>query len=190
MQNNYINTKKRKEFIMKRIIFIMIAIMFILTSCTTKTLEVTPEVKEDSTLSMLKDGKTTFNYQGYINLKCPQMDSADSVKINNITYTENKNGTLTVHKGGNDTFSPDDITNIEKDAQDKSKYSEYTFSKSDIEVKDKTSTIKLQYLISNVSPDVKKEDIVRTVKMTMTLLNGKGKTIGTKDVEFKLPDNS
>lgn len=175
---------------MKRIILITIAIMFILTSCTTKSLDVTPEVKESPTLSMNRDGKTTFNYQGYVNLKFPEMKNADSVKINNITYTENKNGMLTIHKGGKTTFGPDDVNNIEKEAQDKNKFSDYTFSKSDIEVKDKTSTVKLQYLISSVSPDVKKEDIARTVKATMTVLNSDGKTIGKKDIEFKLPGNS
>jgi hypothetical protein len=172
---------------MKRIILITLSIIFILTSCAPKTIDVDTVVKEDSTLSMAKDGKTTFNYQGLIDLKFSEIKNTDSVKINNISFSENQNGMLTLHKGGSGVFGPEDVNNIEKDAQDNNKYSEYVFNKDEIEVKDKIAVVKLRYLISSVSPDIKIEDIKRTVKLTMTVLNSKGKTIATKEVEFNVP---
>ncbi len=172
---------------MKKLLLIIMAMMLILTSCGQKQIDVKAEVKESPTVSVAKEGKTILHYQGYVTLEFSELKNAESVEVNNITFSENQNGKLTLHKGGNKIFEPDDIANIERDSQDTAKYSKYLFEKNDIVTKDKQSSVKLQYLISNVSVETPKDDLVRNVKLTMVVLNSNGKSIASKDVEFNLP---
>jgi hypothetical protein len=136
---------------------------------------------------MIKKEGNTFNYQGHVELSISNAADISSIALKNIESAENKNGTLTVHKGGKKDFDPTDVKNIESELQNGIKYGELTFKQTDIARKDQTAVIDLQYLIIGVDPAVKKEEVKRAVKMEVLGYDSQGQLIADKNIEVTIP---
>ena len=173
---------------MRKLVPVVLILLLVLTSCfSTPKLTVTTKNTDAPTVTMSKDGKSEFYYQGFVELSVSGATGISNIQITNVKFAENKNGTPTLHKAGKAYFTPTDIKNIETEVNAGVKYGTYKFTGADIVPKDKTSTIKLQYLILDVPADVKKDDLKRKVTMTLECQNSKGGKIANTNVEITIP---
>jgi hypothetical protein len=172
---------------MKRIFIIFTCILlFLFTSCT-KSITLDSKVTAAPTISMNNDGKTLFQYQGFIDLDL-NVTGISKVEIKNPEFSKNEYGIPTLHKGGITYFNPNDVNNIKTELNNGVTYGNITFYKTDIVSKSTTiSTVKLQYLIIDVSPDVKAEDIKRKLSFKLECYDDKNKKNVSQPVEITVP---
>lgn len=173
---------------MKKLVPVILTLLLILTSCFgVSNLTVTTKNTDAPTVTMPKDGKSEFNYQGFVELSVSGLTGVSNIQLTNVKFTDNKNGIPTLHKAGKTFFNPNDIKKIEAEVNAGNKFDAYKFTAADIVQKGETSTIKLQYLILDVSPDIKKEDIKRQVTMDLECQNSKGGKMASTNVEITIP---
>lgn len=192
---------------MKRLIPVVLIMILIFTACggnketnsdkgavssnpksSTVDIKVTLKKIESPTLSTVnKDGKSVFNYQGYVDLDITGITNISKIDVKNIAFADNKNGTPTMHKAGKDIFGPQDIKNIEFELKGGRKYDSISYDRQGILTKDGTNTILLQYLIMGIPSDIKKEDVKRKTTMTVECYDTGNNMIATKNVEVIIP---
>lgn len=151
-------------------------------------INISPKKTESPTLSTVnKDGKSVFNYQGYIGLDITGITDISKIEVKNIAFADNKNGTPTMHKAGKDIFGPQDIKNIEFELRGGRKYDSISYDRQGILIKDGTNTILLQYLIMGVPSSIKKEEVKRKTTMTVECYDAGNNITATKNVEVIIP---
>jgi hypothetical protein len=183
---------------LKRILALVTVMLLIFTACTKLNVsEVSTSLENLTTVKTTvgTDKDLTSNYQGYINIKTNMSEanvkSLKQVTVKKITFGKNDNGTAVMYR-----YNPEFDQNTVKVIYNETKrgnvsdtfaytpdmFGNFGFQKT----AEGEYTTKIQYLIMQVNPGVKPEDVRRNVTFTMVYEFNKGKPV-EKSINVNIP---
>lgn len=183
---------------MKRVCFaVIIVIAYFIVGCSKPGVEVSTKTEELPAIGTVlnENGENKLHYQGYIEfktvLKEDEYKSLEMFTVKNIKFEENKNGIPVMYRY-NATFNYEALKVVYDAYKSGNIYDcfEYTpeqFGNFGLTPTENGEYItKLQYVLMEVEPDAKKEDIKRKVTLELEYKFKNGKKV-EKSEEVMIP---
>lgn len=183
---------------MKRVCFaVIIVIVYFIVGCSKPNVEVSTKTDELPAMGAIleEDGGNNLHYQGYIEfktvLKEDEYKNLEMFIVKDIKFEENKNGIPVMYRY-NAPFNYEALkvvydTYKSGNIFDRFEYTPEQFGNFGLtQSKDGEYITKLQYVLMQVGPDTKKEDIKRKVTLKLEYKFKNGKTV-EKTEEIMIP---
>jgi hypothetical protein len=184
--------------ILKRFLIVCVVLMFVVTACSKSTeINLATSVENLPTVKTVLGTDVTeyLNYQGYISIKT-NMSKSDVKKIKQVTikgisFGENKNDIPVMYRY-NIPFTDETVKLIYNETKRGNVNDTYTYTPDQFDrfgfqkTAEGEYTTKIQYLIMQVKPEIKPEDVRRKVSFTMLYEFNNGKKV-EKNLDVYVP---
>lgn len=188
----------RRMILLKKALFISVILVLILTACSKSMVNnVTASVENLTTVKAVLDTVKleTSNYQGYINIKTRISESdAKNIKqitVKDIAFGKNQSGMPVMYRY-NEPFTTDTVKVIYDETKRGNVNNTYTYTPGQFDrfgfqkTAEGEYTTKIQYLIMQVKPEIKPDDVKRKVSFTMVYEFNNGKKV-EKSLNVNIP---